>query len=74
VRGKAFNKLHFSQPNIYWLEDEQTIYYLGKPMELSKIKKMYSTLTQELQEAIRELTFRSSVPSIDLGGIVDSIA
>jgi hypothetical protein len=43
-------------------------------MELSKIKKMCSTLTQELQEAMRELTFGSSVPSINLGGIVDSMA
>jgi hypothetical protein len=74
ARGKAFNKLHFGQPNIHWSEDEQTIYYLGEPMELSKIKKMCSTLTQELQEAMRELTFGSSVPSIDLGGIVDSMA
>ena len=74
AKGKAFNKLHFSQPNIYQSKDKQMIYYLGKPIELSKIKKMCSTLTQELQEAMRELTFRSSVPSIDLGSIVDSIA
>lgn len=74
ARGKAFNKLHFGQPNIHWSEDEQTIYYLGEPIELRKIKKMCSTLTQELQEAMKELTFGSSVPSIDLGGIVDSMA
>ena len=35
---------------------------------------MCSTLTQELQEAIKELTFGTSVPSIDLGDIVDSMA
>jgi hypothetical protein len=29
---------------------------------------------QELQEAIKELTFKADVPSIDLSGIVDSIA
>ena len=74
ARGKAFNKLHFSQPNIHWSEDEQTIYYLGQPVELSKIESMCSTLTRELQEALKELTFRSSVPSIDLGEIVDSMA
>ena len=37
AKGKAFNKLHFSQPNIYWSEDEQTIYYLGELVELGKI-------------------------------------
>lgn len=74
ARGKAFNKLHFSKPNIHWSEDEQTIYYLGEPVELSKIRNMCSTLTQELQEAMKELTFGTNVPSIDLGGIVDSMA
>jgi len=74
ARGKAFNKLHFSQPNIHWSEDEQTIYYLGEPVELSKIRNMCSTLTCELQEAMKELTFGTNVPSIDLGDIVDSMA
>jgi hypothetical protein len=35
---------------------------------------MCYTLMQELQEAMKELTFEANVPSIDLGGIVDSIA
>ena len=74
ARGKAFNKLHFSQPNIHWSEDEQTIYYLGEPIELRKIQTMCSTLTQELQEAMKELTFGTNVPNIDLGDIVDSMA
>jgi hypothetical protein len=74
ARGKAFNKLHFSQPNIHWSEDEQTIYYLGEPVELSKIQNMCSILTQELQDAMKELTFGTNVPSIDLGDIVDSMA
>jgi hypothetical protein len=29
---------------------------------------------QELQEAMKELTFKANMPSIDLGGIVDSTA
>lgn len=74
AKGKAFNKLHFSQPNIYLSEDEQTIYYLGKGVELDRIRQMCNTLIQELQEAMEELTFGSSVPSIDLGEIVDSMA
>ena len=71
--GKHFNKLHIALPNIHWSEDEQTIYYLGKPVELGKIRDMCRTLIQELQEALDELTF-GPVPSIDLGGIVDSMA
>jgi hypothetical protein len=71
--GKHFNQLHQSQPNIHWSEDEQIIYYIGEPVELGKIKSMCRTLVQELQEALEELTF-GSVPSIDLGGIVDSMA
>jgi hypothetical protein len=74
AKGKAFNKLHLSQPNIHWSEDEQTIYYLGEPVELAKIHNMCYTLTQELQEAMKELTFGSDVPSIDLGSIVDSMS
>jgi hypothetical protein len=71
--GKHFNKLHVAPPNIHWSEDEQTIYYLGKPVELGKIRDMCRTLIQELQEALDELTF-GPVPSIDLGAIVDSMA
>jgi len=71
--GKHFNQLHKSQPNIHWAEDEQTIYYIGEGVELGKIRDMCCTLVQELQEALAELTF-GSVPSIDLGAIVDSMA
>ena len=35
---------------------------------------MCRALTQELREAMRELTLGSDVPSIDLGSIVDSMA
>lgn len=34
---------------------------------------MCYTLTQELQEAIKELTFKSDVPSINLSSVVDSM-
>jgi hypothetical protein len=30
--GKAFNKMHKSAPNIYWSEDQQTIFYVGEPV------------------------------------------
>ena len=74
AKGSDFNKRHFSQPNIHWSEDSQTIYYLGQGIELDRVGKMCNTLIQELQEAMKELTFGSSVPSIDLGEIVDSMA
>jgi hypothetical protein len=35
---------------------------------------MCYTLMQELQEAMKELTFKADVPSIDLGSIINSIA
>jgi hypothetical protein len=38
---------------------------------LSKIRTMCWALIGELQEAISELTFGCSVPSIDLGSIVE---
>jgi hypothetical protein len=74
AKGKAFNKLHFSQPNIHWSEDEQTIYYLGEPVELGRICNMCHALMQELQESMKELTFGSNVPSIDIGSTVDSMS
>jgi hypothetical protein len=30
--GKAFNKMHKSAPNIYWSEDQQTIFYVSEPV------------------------------------------
>ena len=74
AKGKYFNNLHQSQPNIHWSEDKQTIFYIGEGVELGKIQKMCHTLIQELQESLKELTFGSSVPSIDLGEVVDSMA
>ena len=72
--GKHFNKMHHSPANIHWSADEQTIYYHGKGIELGSIRSMCRTVIGELQEAMQELTFGSSVPAIDLGGIVDSMA
>ena len=74
AKGMAFNKLYYSQPNIHWSEDEQTINYMGEPIELGRISNMCYTLMQELQEVMEELTFEADVPSIDLGSIVDSMA
>jgi hypothetical protein len=37
AKGKYFNNLHQSQPNIHWSEDEQTIFYKGEGVELGKI-------------------------------------
>jgi hypothetical protein len=72
--GKHFNKLHKSPPNIHWSEDERTIFYEGRGMEMRKIGSMCHTLVQELQEAMRELTFQGDVPGIDLSEIIDSMA
>jgi hypothetical protein len=71
--GKHLNKMHQSQPNIYWSEDGQTIFLDGKGIELGRIRTMCHTLTQELSEGLRELTFGSPVPGIKLDKIVDSV-
>jgi hypothetical protein len=72
--GKKFNKTHQSPSNIHWSDDEQTIYYVGQPVELAKVETMCHTLIQELQELMMVLTFGSRVPTIDLSQIVDSMA
>jgi hypothetical protein len=72
--GKKFNKTHQSPSNIHWSDDEQTINYLGQPVELGKIDAMCHTLIRELREGMKGLTFQSDVSAIDLGQIVDSMA
>lgn len=74
ARGKKFNKTHQSPANIHWSNDEQTIHYLGQPVVLGKFKTMCHTLISELREMIKELTFGSTVPIIELDRIVDSMA
>jgi hypothetical protein len=72
--GKKVNKTHQSPSNIHWSDNEQTINYLGQPVELAKIESMCHTLIRELQELIEVLTFGSPVPPIDLSRIIDSMA
>jgi hypothetical protein len=71
--GKYFNKLYISLPNIHWSDDEQTIHYLGEPVNLGKVQKWYQILIGKLQEMMRILTFQASMPGIDLSSIVDSM-
>jgi hypothetical protein len=49
------------------------IHYLEQGVELGKVQAMCYILIRELPESIRELTFGSNVPSIELSQIVDSI-
>jgi hypothetical protein len=51
--GKAFNKMHKSAPNIYWSEDQQTIFYVGEPVQLKKISKICQAINKELQEILK---------------------
>lgn len=71
--GKSFNKLHKSTPNIHWSVDEETIYYLGKPIVLKKFQHMCQKVNEELQVMLNELMF-GSMPPIDLSQMVDSMA
>jgi hypothetical protein len=74
ARGKKLNKQHQSQPNIHWSADEQTIHYLGKPVDLSKFQTMCHTLISELQVLLEILTLHTAMPAIDLSCIVDSMS
>ena len=74
ARGKKLNKEHQSQPNIHWSTDEQTIYYLGKPVELERVQMMCHTLIGELQELLHILTLHTTMPKIDLSQIIDSMS
>ena len=74
AKGKSFNKTHQSPANIHWSDDEQTIYHLGKPVNLGKVQKWCQILIGKLQEMIKILTFQASMPSIDLSSIVDSMS
>lgn len=72
--GKSFNNLHQSPSNIHWSEDEQTIHYLGKGVQLSKIKVMCDGLMREMSALLHELAFQKGVPTVDLSKIIDSMA
>ncbi|OBT44377.1 hypothetical protein VE00_07063 [Pseudogymnoascus sp. WSF 3629] len=72
--GKKFNKTHQSPSNVRWSDDEQTIYYLGQPVELAKIETMCDVLVRELRELLMVLTFDSPVETIDLERTIDSMA
>jgi hypothetical protein len=74
ARGKSFNKEHQSPANIHWSSDEQTIHYLGKPVELMKLRDMCHTLTAELQTMLQALTMHTTMPTIDLKRIVDTMS
>ena len=70
---KRFNQLYESPSNIHWSEDEQTIYYLGQPVHLDKIRIMCEGLIQERQVLLNDLAFQTPIPKVDLNGIIDSM-
>lgn len=72
--GKKDNKTHQSPANVHWSDDEQTIYYMGKPVQLARIRGMIQAMTEELQTAVQVMTFHAPVPPIDLDQIIDSMA
>ena len=72
ARGKALNKDHWSESNIYWSDDRQTVFYKGVPVAVAKIRSMCQALIQELQEILHELLFHQAVPDVPLAEVVDS--
>ena len=71
--GKAINKLHRSPSNIYWSDDQQTVYYKGKGVAMAKIRIMWQALTQELKEILFELLFHQDVPEVPLPQVIDQM-
>ena len=74
AKGKKDNSIHHSPSNIYWSEDKETIYYIGKPIELRKIGPICNTLTLELKDLISQLSFEIELPTIQLDKVIDSTA
>jgi len=72
--GKSFNKMHASNPNIHWNEDETTVYYQGRGVYVPKVRTMCQELTKELWVIMKRLTFEVDMPVVDLRNIVDSVA
>ena len=74
AKGKKDNSLHHSPSNIHWAEDKETIYFVGRPVELAKIGPMCDNLVDELKELMVTLAFEEPLPTIKLGSVVDSTA
>jgi hypothetical protein len=70
--GKWLNRHISSNSNIHWSSDENTLFYLGLPIELSKIRTMWSALIGQLQELLLQLALGEALPKIDLKSIIDS--
>jgi hypothetical protein len=73
AKGKALNKLHRSESNIYWSDDKDIVYYEGKGVAMAKITTMCQQLICELHAILHELLFHQDVDNIPLAQIVDSM-
>lgn len=74
AKGQKDNAVHHSPANIHWSQDKQTIYFVGRPVQLPKIGPMCNALLEELREILLTLAFEEELPTIKLGQVVDSTA
>jgi superfamily II DNA helicase RecQ len=73
ARGQAINRVQPSEANIYWSDDRQTVFYVGKGVAMAKVRTMCEALTVELQGLLHELLFHQSVSPVPLLQLVDSM-
>ena len=52
AKGKKDNSVHQSPSNIHWAEGKETIYFVGRPVELARIGPMCNALLDELTESL----------------------
>ena len=74
AKGQKDNALHHSPANIHWSQDKQTVYFVGRPVQLPKIGPMCVALLEELGESLLTLAFEEELPTIQLGRVGDSMA
>jgi hypothetical protein len=72
--GKGYSRQTSLPSNIHWSDDGQTIYYLGKPVQLSRLRDFIQTVMRELTEALTDLAFGTALPAIDVSRIEDTMA
>ena len=72
--GKMLNRTYTAQSNIHWSEDFQTLFFKGRPIKIRKLQEFGSAVITEARAALQQLTFRSELPVIDLGKIIDTMS
>ena len=74
AKSQKDNAVHYSPANIQWSQNKQAIYFVGRPVELPKIRPICNALLKELRKILLTLAFEEELLTIKLGQVVDSTA